>query len=176
AALRLSRRAAFASVPSREPEPVRATEPSEESERAARRSARKKEKKLRRREAVEERAPLEAAPSPSRVVLIAAATTGFAFTLMEIVWYRMLAPLLGGSTYTFGLILAVALLGIGLGSLARSRRRRPATMAGFAATCALEAAFLAAPYGAGDSVAILAALLRPLGAFGFGGFIMSWTV
>ena len=37
-------------------------------------------------------------------VLIAAALVGFAFLLMEIVWYRMLAPLLGGSTYSFGLI------------------------------------------------------------------------
>ena len=36
---------------------------------------------------------------------------------MELVWYRMLGPLLGGSSYTFGLILAVALLGIGLGGL-----------------------------------------------------------
>jgi spermidine synthase len=175
AALRLSRRAAFASVPSPEIQP-RAPEPSEEPERAARRSSRKKEKKARRREAVEELGRLEAAHSPSRFVLVAAATTGFAFTLMEIVWYRMLAPLLGGSTYTFGLILAVALLGIGLGSLARSRRRQAATMAGFAATCALEAALLAAPYGAGDSIAVLAALLRPLGAFGFGGFVVSWSV
>jgi hypothetical protein len=39
-------------------------------------------------------------------VLAAAAIVGFAFFLMELVWYRMLAPLLGGSTYTFGLILA----------------------------------------------------------------------
>ena len=61
----------------------------------------------------------------TRFVLAAAAITGFAFTLMELVWYRMLSPLLGGSTYTFGLILAVALLGIGAGSLARSIRSRP---------------------------------------------------
>jgi ubiquinol-cytochrome c reductase iron-sulfur subunit len=42
---------------------------------------------------------------------------GFAFLLMELVWYRMLAPLLGGTTFTFGLILAIALLGIGLGAV-----------------------------------------------------------
>ncbi|HEY6930201.1 MAG TPA: fused MFS/spermidine synthase [Thermoanaerobaculia bacterium] len=177
AALRLSRRVGFAAVPSSEVEPPRAAQIAEEPDRAARRSAKKKEKKARRRESVGEIGKLEAAPSsPSPFVLIAAATTGFAFTLMEIVWYRMLAPLLGGSTYTFGLILAVALLGIGLGSLARSRRKQPATIAGFAATCALEAGLLAAPYGAGDSVAVLAALLRPLGAFGFGGFVLSWSV
>jgi len=36
---------------------------------------------------------------------------------MELVWYRLLAPLLGGSVFTFGLVLAVALVGIGLGGL-----------------------------------------------------------
>ena len=42
----------------------------------------------------------------------AAAFSGFGVFLMELVWYRMLAPLLGGSTFTFGLILALALTGI----------------------------------------------------------------
>src|SRR5205085_367212 len=46
-------------------------------------------------------------------LLIAAGAVGFAFLLMEMVWYRMLAPLFGGSTFAFGLILAIALLGIG---------------------------------------------------------------
>ena len=49
------------------------------------------------------------------LIFATAAVVGLAFLLMELVWYRMLAPLLGGTTYTFGLILAVALLGIGLG-------------------------------------------------------------
>jgi spermidine synthase len=110
-----------------------------------------------------------------RFVLAAAAITGFAFTLMELVWYRILGPLLGGTTYTFGLILAVALLGIGAGSLARSGSRRQVTLAGFAATCAIEAAVLAAPYGWGDGVAILAARLRPTGAFGFGSLVSGWV-
>ena len=114
-------------------------------------------------------------PAPVRFVLAAAAITGFAFTLMELVWYRMLGPLLGGTTYTFGLILAVALLGIGAGSLARSGSRRHVTLAGFAATCAIEAAVLAAPYGWGDGVAILAARLRPTGTFGFGSLISGWA-
>ena len=63
---------------------------------------------------------------------LAAALVGFAFLLMELVWYRMLGPLLGGSSYTFGLILAVALLGIGLGgaALRRGRARAPAHAAG----------------------------------------------
>src|SRR5262249_4952249 len=121
--------------------------------------------------------PLEAQAAPRaregtrNFVLFAAAATGFSFTLMEIVWYRMLAPLLGGSTYTLGLIPAIAVLVMGLGSLARSSRREPGTLAGFAVTCATEALVLAVPYALGDSVAITAALLRPLGAVGFGGFI-----
>ena len=45
---------------------------------------------------------------------------------MELVWYRMLAPLLGGSSYTFGLILAVALLGIGIGGGALRPHAAPA--------------------------------------------------
>src|SRR5205085_4658459 len=40
---------------------------------------------------------------PPRFTLIAAATVGFAFLLMELVWYRMLGPLLGGTTFMFGL-------------------------------------------------------------------------
>ena len=36
---------------------------------------------------------------------------------MELVWYRLLSPLLGGSVFTFGLVLAIALIGIGIGGL-----------------------------------------------------------
>lgn len=126
-------------------------------------------------------APAESAdgvrPAPVRLVIVAAALVGFAFLLMELVWYRMLAPLLGGSSYTFGLILAVALLGIGLGGLlygAGSHRRRP-TLVAFAATCSLEAVALALPFALGDRIAVLAALLRPLGSAGFLPLIGAWT-
>jgi spermidine synthase len=53
-----------------------------------------------------------------QLIFVSAAVAGLAFLLMELVWYRMLAPLLGGTTYTFGLILAAGLLGIGLGGTA----------------------------------------------------------
>jgi MFS family permease len=74
-------------------------------------------------------------------VTVAAAAVGFAFFLMELVWYRLLAPLLGGSVFTFGLVLAVALAGIGLGGLLYSLASsdRPASLSGFAASCLLEA-------------------------------------
>jgi spermidine synthase len=121
----------------------------------------------------------ERAPAGGRwLVPFAAGVVGFAFLLMELVWYRMLAPLLGGSSYTFGLILAIALLGIGLGGLiygAGSARRRP-TLVSFAGTCALEALFLALPFALGDRLAVLAALLRPLSGAGFLALIGVWTV
>ena len=109
--------------------------------------------------------------------LAAAAVVGFVFLLMELVWYRMLAPLLGGTTFTFGLILAIALLGIGLGGAAYSFwiGSSRATAGGFAVTCCLEAVAIAIPFALGDRLAIEANLLRTLGATGFSGFVISWT-
>ncbi|RKI67588.1 spermidine synthase [Corallococcus sp. AB049A] len=114
---------------------------------------------------------------PRGFVLVAAAVVGFAFLLMELVWYRMLGPLLGGTTFTFGLILALALLGIGLGGTAYTVffRHRAATLQGFALTCAAEAVLMAVPFALGDRLAILAALLRPLGGLGLGGMALGWT-
>ena len=110
-------------------------------------------------------------------VFAAAGLVGFAFFLMEIVWYRMLAPLLGGSTFSFGLILAVALLGIGLGGVAYSflNIKRSASIQLFALTCAAEALFIALPYALGDRIAVSAMLLRPLGSLGFYGHVIAWT-
>ncbi len=115
---------------------------------------------------------------PPRFVLVASAIVGFAFLLMELVWYRMLAPLLGGSSYTFGLVLALALLGVGLGGAAYAlwMEKRPATAAGLALTCALEALFIAVPYALGDRLAIIALVLRPLGVFGFASLVGGWSV
>lgn len=112
-----------------------------------------------------------------RLVLFAAAAVGFVFFLMELVWYRMLAPLLGGSSYTFGLILAVALLGIGLGGLlygTGARHRRP-SLTLFAATCSLEALFLILPLALGDRLAATTLVLRDLGGLGFAGLVVSWS-
>jgi spermidine synthase len=90
----------------------------------------------------------------------------------------MLAPILGGSSYTFGLILAVALLGIGLGGAfygAQPRRARP-TLAAFAGTCAFEAMLLAFPFALGDRLAVVAAILRPSASAGFTALVLAWTV
>ncbi|MFZ5830345.1 MAG: spermidine synthase, partial [Planctomycetota bacterium] len=117
------------------------------------------------------------APSPERVgfVYTAAGVVGFAFFLMELVWYRMLGPILGGSTYTFGLILVVALLGIGLGGAFYSvvlRRVQP-SFSTFGLSCALESLFIAAPYAMGDRLALLAYDLRQ-GAETFSGEVLGW--
>ncbi len=116
-------------------------------------------------------------PANPTFVFISAGLVGFAFFLMEIVWYRMLAPLLGGSTFSFGLILASALLGIGLGGVAYSLfdLKRTASLGFFAFTCASEAFFIALPYALGDRIAMSAMLLRPLGTLGFYGHVIAWS-
>jgi spermidine synthase len=123
-------------------------------------------------------ADVRASLVPPRLVLFASAVVGFAFLLMELVWYRMLAPILGGSTFTFGLILAMALLGIAIGGAAYSfwGGGGAATPGGFALTCTLEAAAIMLPYALGDRVALLADFLRVLGHAGFGGHLIGWTI
>lgn len=119
----------------------------------------------------------------SPFVLAAAAGVGFAFLVMELVWYRVLSPLLGGSSYTFGLILAVALAGIGIGGLiytsASGRRSSgeaaPSLLGTFALTCLLEALFIAVPYALGDRVAFITLVLRDLGTLGLSGYLLGWT-
>jgi spermidine synthase len=115
--------------------------------------------------------------NPATYVYAASAIVGFAFLLMELVWYRMLSPILGGTTYMFGLILAVALLGIGAGgALYAGVRGARATAGSFALTCGLEALALAVPFALGDRLALLANALRDLGAAGFSGHVTGWTL
>ncbi|HEY3055084.1 MAG TPA: fused MFS/spermidine synthase [Thermoanaerobaculia bacterium] len=126
---------------------------------------------------LDEEERLEAASQPllpTTIVLPAAAIFGFTFLLMELVWYRMLAPLLGGTTFTFGLILAIALLGIGLGGALYSVWNA-ASAGSLAMTAALEALAMIAPFAIGDRLAIFANLLRAFGAAGFSGHIVAWT-
>ena len=123
-------------------------------------------------------ASVDVRATPAWFTLSAAAVSGFVFCLMELVWYRMLGPLLGGSVFTFGVILAVALFGIGIGGVAYGLRPRNlrATRYGFAWTCIVEAICVGVPYALGDRIAVLAAVLRPVGGLGFGLQVASWTL
>jgi len=137
----------------------------------------KEKEKAKKARSEEVPAPAPAAAAPPRLVFAAAAVVGFAFFTMELVWYRMLAPLLGGTTYSFGCILAVALLGVGAGGAAYALlgRSRPATVGGFALTCALEAALVALPLALGDQVALVAMAVRSFQMFGFAGLAGGWV-
>lgn len=119
----------------------------------------------------------EASRTPQAFVYLSAACVGFSFLLMELVWNRMLTPLLGGSSFTFGLILAIALLGIGVGSLAYTvlfRNRLP-TLELFAFTCGLESLALAIPFALGDRLAIWTAVNAGT-ATSFFGQVVSWSI
>jgi len=124
-------------------------------------------------------APDSAAGAPARasIVYASAAIVGFAFLGLEVVWYRVLGPVLGGSTFTFGLILALALAGIGAGSFVYASRReeRPASLSLLALTAGLEALAVALPLVFGDDLALTAAYFRSMGALGFGGLVLGWA-
>jgi len=117
------------------------------------------------------------AAAPVGFVLTASGIVGFAFFLMEMVWYRMLGPLLGGSVFTFGLILGIALAGIGLGGLIYSLFGvdRPATVRAFALTCLLEAVSIAFAFALGDRIATLATVLTEFRTVGFLAHLTGWT-
>ncbi|HEX8409804.1 MAG TPA: fused MFS/spermidine synthase [Thermoanaerobaculia bacterium] len=108
------------------------------------------------------RAPNTRASAPllnRRPILVAAMITGLVFLLMELVWYRMLSPILGGTTFMFALVLAMALAGIGIGGALYSRWRDVSAGA-LAAVLAAEALAIALPYALGDRIALLAHSLR----------------
>jgi predicted membrane-bound spermidine synthase len=108
-------------------------------------------------------------------VYASAAIVGFVFFLMEMVFTRMLVPLLGGTIYTFGLVLAVALFGTGLGAALQALlARRAAHASMFAVTCALEALGLAGVYALGDRIAVLTIRLRPEGSPPMSGYVPGW--
>jgi predicted membrane-bound spermidine synthase len=101
------------------------------------------------------------APADNRTLVIyfTAAVLGFTFFALEIVWYRMLAPILGGTAFTFGLILCIALFGIGVGGIAYNvlfSRLRP-TWSALALTCGCEALLIIVPFAIGDRLALFAA-------------------
>jgi spermidine synthase len=67
------------------------------------------------------------APDVSRLVYVAIALSGLTALGSEVVWTRMLSLLFGATTYTFSLILAVFLVGLGIGSSLGSALARNAS-------------------------------------------------
>jgi len=56
------------------------------------------------------------ASQPASVIYVVIALSGFCALAAEVLWTRQLGLLLGGSVYTFSIILAVFLIGLGIGS------------------------------------------------------------
>lgn len=110
------------------------------------------------------------------VVYSLAALAGFVFLFMELVWFRMLAPILGGSSVTFGLIVAVALTGIAIGGEAYSRRgsTNPPDLSSLILTLSLEAMCIAFPFALGDHLALITAHLRAFSNLGYWGLVGGW--
>jgi len=80
-------------------------------------------------------APGPLAPGPLAPIFLASALSGFTALGAEVVWTRQLSLLFGASVYTFSLILAVFLAGLGIGGfggsqLARSTASPRSTLAG----------------------------------------------
>lgn len=137
-----------------------------------------KRSKRKKKELLSEENP-EASESiavPGWSIYLTAALCGCMFFLMELVWDRMLSPLLGGSTFTFAVILATVLLGIGIGGLlyplvVRTFGVSPSLLA---FTCAVQALAIAVPFALGDRLAITAAYLRSGEGITFIKLVGSW--
>ncbi len=106
------------------------------------------------------------APRVRRAVLVGAGAAGFAAMLCQMAWTRMLILSFGSSVHAFTLVVAVFILGLGLGGLATPLLRvRPGAMV--PALAALQAAVGLAAWA---SVAFLADLpLRVIERLGAGG-------
>jgi spermidine synthase len=63
-------------------------------------------------------------PAGTNLVYVVIALSGMTALGAEVIWTRLFTLLLGGTTYTFSIILAVFLIGIGLGSSAGSYASR----------------------------------------------------
>lgn len=119
-----------------------------------------------------------AAQAPAPFVLAAAFMSGFTFFVAELVWYRVSAPLLGGSVYGFGLVLCVVLAGMGTGGLlyALMLKKAEPGIAGFTLVSALQALALLVPYALGDRIAHLALILNDsLRGLGLGHMALGWA-
>jgi spermidine synthase len=73
--------------------------------------------------------PVIAGDAAHRAVLLTIALSGFCALAAEVVWARILSLLLGATVYTFSIILAVFLAGLGIGSSAGAALARQVSWA-----------------------------------------------
>jgi len=88
--------------------------------------------------------------------------SGFIFFALELLWFRSSIPLLGGSVYNFGLILALALMGMSMGGLIYSvilKYAKP-SYALLGIVSVLFALTVAIPYTWGDGYAHFCSVLQ----------------
>ncbi len=137
---------------------------------------RKKEHDVNHIDAERPAKPTEELALPMWSIYLTAALCGCIFFLMELIWDRMLTPLLGGSTFTFAVILATVLLGIGIGGLLYPviARRFGVTPALLAIMCAAQALTIAIPLALGDQVAVFTAWVRSHHVSNFATLVRSW--
>jgi spermidine synthase len=76
--------------------------------------------------------PIAVAAPGARLVYVSIALSGLTALGAQVIWTRMLSLLLGATTYTFSLILAVFLVGLGIGSSLGAATARGGTNARFA--------------------------------------------
>jgi predicted membrane-bound spermidine synthase len=120
----------------------------------------------------------DAPPSSPALIYFSAFLSGFCFFLLEMVWFRMLGPLMGGTTYSYGIILVIALLGIGVGGLLYQLcllSSRPSPFS-FACSCGILSVFAAGTFALGDIPAILTLFMKYFAVMGFWGLLFSWNV
>ena len=116
------------------------------------------------------RAPVVAAPAP-RLALTAAAVSGFVALVYEVAWTRLVALVIGPTTYAFAIVVAAVVVGLAIGSSAGARlaRRSMATLSWLATMLAATAvaASAAAWFAASRLPLIVAAQVSdPAAAFG----------
>ena len=145
-----SRGSAVAAAASDEPRETR--KPITPSKANARRSERS-----RRTATASAAATLERIALQPRVAMTAAAISGFVALVYEVAWTRLVALVIGPTTYAFAIVVASVVVGLAIGSSLGARLARRST-----ATLAWLAAMLAATAAAASAAAWFAASRLPL--------------
>ena len=121
--------------------------------------------------------PLGSQHLPRTLILAAAYVAGFVFFVAEMVWFRMSAPILGGTTYSFGLVLAWALVGIGAGAIVYQKIKPTSLTAQLlVVTFLLEGLTLLVPFAIGDDLALWAHRSRLWAGDDFFRLCLGWSL